>query len=197
MHDKKTLRLVQVSLLVAIIVVLQTVSYILSKFAILPVSISLVFIPIVIGGFALGIKYGAILGFSFGTITFIGCVTGIDAGGQMLFAANPFITFLLCILKATVAATVSALLYKILSKVNSHIRVAISSAVAPVINTGIFLLAMFTIYRDTLYSWAGGKDILTYTITGLVGVNFLIEFISTVVLSPIVFPNVKKSLISE
>ena len=199
MKDKKILRMVQLSFFIAVIVVLQVIAYLVSRFTLLPFSLSLVFLPIVLGGAVFGVKDGSILGFSFGVLTFIGCITGIDPGGAILFANNPFVTVLLCLLKATMAGLVSALIFKALSKssLGDPTKVAIVSAVAPVVNTSIFLIAMFTIYKTTLYEWAGDSNIMTYAFTGLVGINFLFEFISTVLLCPIIYPYLKKALISK
>lgn len=199
MKDKKILRMVQLSFFIAVIVVLQVIAYLVSRFTLLPFSLSLVFLPIVLGGAVFGVKDGSILGFSFGVLTFIGCITGIDPGGAILFANNPFVTVLLCLLKATMAGLISALIFKALSKssLGDPTKVAIVSAVAPVVNTSIFLIAMFTIYKTTLYEWAGDSNIMTYAFTGLVGINFLFEFISTVLLCPIIYPYLKKALISK
>ena len=49
MKDKKILRMVQLSFFIAIIVVLQVIAYVLSRFTLLPFSLSLVFLPIVLG----------------------------------------------------------------------------------------------------------------------------------------------------
>lgn len=199
MKDKKILRMVQLSFFIAVIVVLQVIAYLVSRFTLLPFSLSLVFLPIVLGGAVFGVKDGSILGFSFGVLTFIGCITGIDPGGAILFANNPFVTVLLCLLKATMAGLISALIFKALSKssLGDPTKVAIVSAVAPVVNTSIFLIAMFTIYKTTLYEWAGDSNIMTYAFTGLVGINFLFEFISTVLLCPIIYPYLNKALISK
>ena len=199
MKDKKILRMVQLSFFIAVIVVLQVIAYLVSRFTLLPFSLSLVFLPIVLGGAVFGVKDGSILGFSFGVLTFIGCITDIDPGGAILFANNPFVTVLLCLLKATMAGLISALIFKALSKssLGDSTKVAIVSAVAPVVNTSIFLIAMFTIYKTTLYEWAGDSNIMTYAFTGLVGINFLFEFISTVLLCPIIYPYLKKALISK
>ncbi len=60
----------------------------------------------------------------------------------------------------------------------------ISSILAPVCNTGVFILFMLLFFRPTLSAWAGGSNVLVYTITGLVGVNFLIEFSVAIILTP-------------
>jgi hypothetical protein len=37
---------------------------------------------------------------------------------------------------------------------------------------------------DTLRAWAGDKDVITYILLGLAGVNFLVEFLINIVLTP-------------
>ena len=43
---------------------------------------------------------------------------------------------------------------------------------------------MFLFFKDTLYAWSGGTDIDTYVILVLAGVNFLVELVINIVLSP-------------
>ena len=45
---------------------------------------------------------------------------------------------------------------------------------------------MFIFFKDTLTVWAGGTDIVYYAIVGLVGINFIIELIINIALSPAV-----------
>lgn len=53
----------------------------------------------------------------------------------------------------------------------------------PVVNTGLFVLAMVLFYQPQLQAWAGGTAVATYVVTGLVGVNFLLELGVNLVLS--------------
>ena len=57
-------------------------------------------------------------------------------------------------------------------------------AAAPVVNAGLFVLAMVLFYQPQLQAWAGGTAVATYVVTGLVGVNFLLELGVNLVLSP-------------
>ena len=66
MKNNKVLKLVQLALLAAIVIVFQMMG---SFIHIGPTSVSLVLIPIVLGGILLGPLYGGILGFLFGAIT--------------------------------------------------------------------------------------------------------------------------------
>lgn len=64
-----------------------------------------------------------------------------------------------------------------------------AAVVSPVVNTGMFILALVLFFYDTLTSWAlgeGYENIVLYIFLGLAGVNFLIELGINLVLSPIV-----------
>ena len=67
---QKTLRTVQLGLLVALVVALQVVSALIPPIGGM-VSITLTLIPVVVGGILLGKRAGAILGFTFGLIVMI------------------------------------------------------------------------------------------------------------------------------
>lgn len=111
MHAK-ILRITQVAFLAALVAVLQILAYTI-KFG--PFNMSFVLVPVVIGGVLLGPKVGALLGGVFGAVVSIACITGLDAGGFLVFTANPFMCILLCMLKGIAAGFVSALVYKVLA----------------------------------------------------------------------------------
>lgn len=187
---QKTLRTVQLGLLVALVVALQVVS------ALIPpiggaVSITLTLIPVVVGGILLGKRAGAILGFSFGLIVLINCIVALDPGGNILWNANPLFTAVICFVKGIAAGFVPAWLYEIVcgktEKIGDGRKFAatvVAALVAPVVNTGLFVCGMFLLFKDTLYAWAGETDIVTYILLGLAGINFLVEFLINIILSP-------------
>ena len=181
---QKTLELVQLSVLVALVFVLQILS------ALIPpiggtVSITLTLIPVVTGAILFGKKGGAILGFSFGLIVMINCITGLDVGGNILWNANPIMTAMLCLVKGTMAGFVPAAVYSAITKkkvVSGSTMLA--ALLAPVVNTTIFVIGMLLFFRETLAVWAGGESIVVYILVGLAGVNFLIEFAINILLTP-------------
>ena len=188
--NKKYLKMVEMAMLLAIVVVLQLVGGFI-KFG--PFSISLVLIPIVVGSILLGAVSGAVLGAVFGIVVLVQCATGVDAGGFILWGINPFLTSLLCVLKGAAAGFVPGLIYSAMTKKNNEIITSkatvaaiIASASAPIVNTGLFLLGMFLLFKDTLVAWSGGQNLLVYIITGLVGINFLIELVVNTVASPVI-----------
>ena len=176
-------RLTGLAILTAIIIVLQIFTTFV-KFG--PFSITLALIPMVIGAAMYGVGAGAYLGAVLGVVVTIMCITGGDVGGAMVWAANPFLCAIMCVVKTAAAGCVAGLIYKALHKKNRLLAVILAAIASPIVNTGIFIIGMLIFFKDLLASWAGGSDILTYIIIGLTGVNFLVELGTNVVLSPIV-----------
>lgn len=187
--NQKITNLTQLSLLTALVVALQMLS------AVIPpiggtVSITLTLVPVVIGGIILGKKGGAVLGFAFGVIVLINCVVALDPGGNILWNASPLLTALICLVKGTAAGFLPACLYGLVrgngaageGRVFAATLVAALSA--PIVNTGLFIAGMALLFKDTLYLWAGETNVVTYALLGLAGLNFLVEFIINIVLTP-------------
>jgi len=168
----------------AVVVVLQGLSYVLP---IGTFNLSLVLIPVVLGAVIFGAKFGAILGGVFGTVTVIGCITGIDIGGQTLFQASPVLTILVCMIKGVMAGYVAGLIGNAKRVKNRYVRTILAAISAPLVNTGIFVSSMFLIFKDILYKWSGDSNVFYFAITALIGVNFLIEFSINAVFSPVIY----------
>ena len=67
--------------------------------------------------------------------------------------------------------------------------ILLAAASAPLVNTGIFLTGMLTVFKGVMLDFAdqigmGGTSALYFAIVVLVGVNFIIEFGANLVLSP-------------
>ena len=183
MKNSKIKRMVGVSLLMAMVIVLQFVGSSIPPIGGF-VSISLVLIPIVLGAAAFGPGCGAFLGATFGVVVTINCITGADPGGAMVFQANPLLCVFVVLLKGTLAGFVSGLIYKLLVKKNSYAAMLVAAIVCPVINTGVFLTFMALFFTDVLSAWAGGGDLLAYVLSALVLCNFVPELLINVVFSP-------------
>ncbi len=190
---KMILRMVQLALLTALVVVLQLLG---SVIKIGPLPMSFVLVPIVIGACLLGAKAGAFLGFVFGFITMIMGITGADPFSNMLYAASPVAFIIICLLKATMAGFGSGLIYKALDKAlkgkAKTTRTVIASVSAPIINTGIFVVGMLFFYFDLMAGLpaqnpeAFGSFANAYQLIfiGLAGFNFIGEFLVNLILSP-------------
>ena len=180
---KKTKVLVGMAIFTALVVVLQLLA---GSIKIGPFSPSLVLIPIVIGAATYGAASGAWLGLVFGIVVLIGCITGSDIGGNMMWNFNPFMTAVICLIKGTAAGYLAGLVFRALEKKNQLVATIAAAVVCPVVNTGLFCLGAVLAFRPLLEAWADGASLVSYIFFGLVGLNFLIELGINVVLSPIV-----------
>ena len=184
--QSKILDMSVLAMLLALVVVLQAFAGFIK---IGPFSPSLVLIPIVMGAILTGPRGGALLGGAFGIVVIVQCCSGIDTGGFILWGINPIFTSIICLVKGICTGLVPALIYKaIAGREPSDGRMVASSVIAslaaPIVNTGLFLVGMLVFFKDTLYAWSGDTDVTLYIFTGLIGINFLIEFAINAVVSP-------------
>lgn len=192
-QKQKTLRMVEMAMLVALVVVLQMLG---SFIKIGPLPMSFVLVPIVIGACLLGPSSGAILGGVFGIITMIMGIAGIDAFSFLLWEANPVWFVLVCLLKAIAAGACAGLVYKLLGKLFGekylYLRTVLAAITAPIVNTGIFVAGMLLFFFNTieglpaLFPDAFGQfeNAFQLVFLGLAGFNFIGEFVVNLVLSP-------------
>ena len=129
---------------------------------------------------------GAYLGAVFSAVVVIMCITGADAGGFMVWQANPVMCVILCMLKGSAAGFFAGLLYNVLSKKNVVLGTVAAAVVAPVANTGIFIIGLLIFFRDILAQWAGGTDIVFWALFIMAGWNFVTELIVNIVLIPVI-----------
>lgn len=180
-----TSTIVGIGLLTAIVVVLQFVSMALRFSAF---SITLTLVPIVVGAALYGWKTGAWLGLVFGAAVLL---TG-DAAAFLTI--NPAGTIATVLVKGAMAGLVAGLVYRLIAKKNQVAAVLVSSIVAPIVNTGIFLLGCRLFFFDTVAAWGAGlgfENTFVYMIVGLVGGNFLIELGVNIVLNPAILQIIK------
>ena len=175
-------RMAGIALLMALVVVLQFVSGMLPSLG--GFNLSLVLIPIIMGAAIFGPRAGAILGGTFGAIVYINCLTGVDVGGAMVFQASPVLCFLVVMGKGILAGIAAGYVYKLLQKVNGYVAMLCAAIVCPIVNTGVFVACMMTLFKDVLSAWAGGGEIIAYVLSGIVLCNFVPELIINVVFSP-------------
>lgn len=167
--------IIGLGLLTAIVVVMQFISMGL-RFG--TFSITLTLIPIVVGSALYGWGSGAWLGFVFGVSVLL---TG-DANAFL--AVNVPGTIITVIVKGALAGLCAGLAYKLISKKNQIVAVIVSAIVAPVVNTGIFVLGSYLFFFDYLSGLAEGTNLFVFILVALVGINFFIELGINLVLNP-------------
>lgn len=173
-------RMVGLATLCAITFVLQFwIAGILPK---LPIgggtAINLALIPVVVGA----ILYGPIGGLMVGL--FLGAVTLLPGQGAEGFYVNWYMTILaivLCLAKAGLAGFLSGLAFKLLFKKNYYVAIYATAIVAPIVNTGIFLL----LYGVLIYIMTGSAYGPTFAATATaVWIMFLVELSVNILFAP-------------
>lgn len=167
--------IIGLGLLTAIVVVMQFISMGL-RFG--TFSITLTLIPIVVGAALYGWVSGAWLGFVFGVSVLL---TG-DA--NTFLAVNIPGTITTVLVKGILAGLCAGLVYELISKKNQIAAVLVSAVIAPVVNTGIFILGSYVFFFDYLSELAEGTNLFVFILVALVGINFFIELGTNLVLNP-------------
>ncbi len=180
MRKQNTQKIVFAAILTALVIVLQYVSMAL-RFG--TFSITLTLVPIVIGAATCGVWAGGWLGFVFGVIVLL-------SGDAAPFLAVDFLGTIVTVLaKGTLCGIASGLIYKAFAKKNQYIAVISAALVCPLVNTGVFLLGCLIFFLETIKSWgvaAGFTNVSAYMFIGLAGINFVIEFVTNIILAPVI-----------
>ena len=171
-----TKTLVMYALLTAVVVILQIIAEFVK---VGPCALSLVLIPIVVGGALCGWKCGAWLGFVFAVVTFA-CPSTLT-----FFGWNMPGTIITVISKSVFAGIAASVIYNAIAPKNKTLAVFVAAIVAPIVNTGIFLLGCkLFFYEGITKDWSNGQNAIVFVITAFVLFNFLFELITNILLSP-------------
>ena len=109
--------MVQLSVLIAILLLLELTGLGMIKTAGLEITIMLV--PVIVGAIVMGPAAGALLGGVFGLISFWECF-GKSSFGVVLMGINPFLTYLVCVPTRILAGWICGLVFKGLSQLEQE-----------------------------------------------------------------------------
>lgn len=175
--SEKIQKLVAMGLLTALVVIIYLLTMGLK---VGPFTITFALIPIVVGAALYGWAAGAWLGLVFGAVVLL---TG-DAAAFLTI--NPVGTIATVLVKGAASGAVSGLIYMAFEKKNRWVATICAAAAAPIVNTGIFLIGCLLFFMGTISEWAAGagfENAGVYMISAFVGVNFLVELGTNLVLS--------------
>lgn len=169
------------ALFTAIVAVLQMLG-IAIRFGVF--AVSLVGVPIIIGGALMGPLAGAWLGLVFG-------ITVLVSGDAALFLTwNPAATVAIVLLKGILAGLAAGGVYRLLEKKNSFLAVLAAAVVCPLVNTGVFFLGCMLFFLEDCVRFAANLGITgsgpMVVMTAFIGFNFFFELGLDLVLSGIV-----------
>ena len=101
-------------------------------------------------------------------------------------ASEPWGVLISRLIRFTLATFMVILVYRGLSKPSSKSTIWLTSISVPIINTGLFSLAAFTIFSNVLLSGAheAGKSAIYFLVFVWIGWNFFLEFLLNAGLAP-------------
>ena len=124
------------------------------------------------------------LGFVFG-------VTVLLSGDAALFMSYSVIgTVITVIVKGTVAGACAGWIYRLFESKNKWIAAITASAIAPVVNTGIFFIGSAVFFFNDLTAFAStvGYDSFVSVMFGyMIGFNFIAEFAFNLIVTPVIY----------
>jgi len=124
-----------------------------------PVVATIYQVPVIIGAIILGPTAGAVLGGAWGILCFILAITGntTDVVALAAIQQSPFIYFLIAFVPRTLTGLLPGLLFKLLTKIKflkkvDFITCGITGAVGSLVNTILYLGALYLLIRELLAS---------------------------------------------
>jgi len=172
-NNERIKRLVGVSILIALAIALTLISNYIPTGV---VNINLVLIVIAVGACLYGPWVGLLLGLVNGVLTIIAPATL-----AYFFSLHPLATILLCLLKTGLAGFVAGWVFKLIKKKSEFVATVVASLLIPIINTGLFILGVIAFFLSVY------GDSVTTLLTAVLTLNFLIEFLSITIISPVIY----------
>ena len=191
MKKTKTLKLAQLALLVAIVLVMAYTP--LGYLRTLGLEISFLMIPVTIGAIVLGPVEGAILGLVFGLTSFATCF-GSSPFGAALLAINPVFTFITCVVARVLAGYLAGVVFKVVKKLKYGYEIACLAG--PLLNTLFFMGCLVLFFYNTefiqnLAVTLGTANPFAFVIA-FVGLQGAVEAVACFVIATVISRNVHK-----
>lgn len=178
----RTLKMVQLALLTAIILLLAFTPLGYIKLSV-GLSITLVGVPVIVGAITLGPTGGAILGGIFGLTSFAQAF-GLEPFGTALFGINPIGTFITCMIPRILMGWLTALIFIGLKKVDKTkvMSYVVTSLAGSLLNTVLFMTSLMIFFYRTsiIQEMAAGFNVSNVfaLVIAMVGVNAVAEIIA-------------------
>lgn len=170
--------LVRVSVLVAIMLLLEVTGLGMIKTAGLEITILMV--PVIVGAIVMGPAAGAVLGGVFGCISFWECF-GKSLFGTTLLGINPVFTFIVCVPTRVLAGWLCGLAFKGLNKLDKTNLWSFGAAglIGALCNTVLFMTTLCLCFYNTEFiqgfvQQMGSANPFMFVVA-FVGINGLIE----------------------
>ncbi len=155
-----------------------------------PISITLMHIPVLVGGVLMGAKVGAILGGAFGVFSIIRAAYAPGGPADILFnpfaSGQPIESLIMAVVPRILLGVVVALLFNLLSKrMNIVLATSISAGIATVFHSAS-VLGLLSVFFDAFP--------LVEVFYIIIGVNGLLELVAAVILTSAICAAANKSM---
>ena len=174
----KTLRMVQLAILVAIMIIFAFTPLGYLKIGL--IEITFMVFPVAMGAILLGPAAGAFLGGVFGVTSFVQCF-GMSVFGTFLMSLNPILTFVTCIVPRILCGWLTGLVYRCLKNKAGIVGYYIASLSTALLNTLFFMGCIIAFYwrtpefLSTMGAWGMTTDSVWIFLVGFVGLNGAVE----------------------
>ena len=136
-------------------------------------------IPILIGTFLFGPIWGVVL------TVIVSAIQGMTVSAQ-----SGVYGIVMHVVATSAFTLVAGLIYKpFVGTTKKTLGVILSAVSCPLVNTGIFVAALFVFYYDLMVQYAAENAFagaVAFIFIGIVGLNFVVEFVINVLLIPLV-----------
>lgn len=197
---KKTVWLTELAVLIAIIVLLEVTG--LGMIKTFGLEMTILQVPVIIGAILLGPSGGAILGTTFGLVSFWECF-GKSAFGAMMLSVNPFFAFLVCVPTRALMGWICGLIFKATERRLQYTKASIvpyisSSLGGALLNTVLFMGTLCACFYRTEFiqgfaNSLGTGNVFSFIVL-FVGIQGLIEAIVCAALGTIISKAVRMAL---
>lgn len=198
MKHSKNVKMVELAVLAAIILLLEVTG--LGMIKTLGLELTIMHVPVIIGAIVLGPTQGAILGATFGLISFWECF-GKSTFGVALLSINPFLTFLVCVPTRVLMGWLCGLIFQGMQRImkKEHIVSYIVAATGGALLNTLFFMSTLCLcfynteliqgFADTL----GSTNVFMFVVL-FVGVQGLVEAILCATVGTVVSKAVRHAL---
>lgn len=147
--DSKTLYMVELALMIAVIFVMAFTP--LGYLQLGALSVTFLTVPVAVGAIILGPKGGAICGLAFGVTSFMQALQGTSPFSAMLMSINPVGLAITCFIPRILEGWLCGLIFAALRKRWKNASYFLASLSCPLLNTLLFMSSLVIFFYNTEY----------------------------------------------
>lgn len=177
------------------LILVQTTVPIIGNIPFGPLSITIIPITVIVSAILMGPKFGGIVGFSWGFITFIRAYWWPTSPLAAIVLVNPIISI---VPRMLIGIIIGFLYLKLKDKYKSKILLPVMGILGSLVNTIIFLSLIYVFYRNQSFQLyhIDNSSMLPFLL-GVAGTNGLIEMLVSGLVVPLIVRPLQKKLLNK